>query len=179
MSDEGEFAPTDHDWAVAEAREHLQILREAGYEQKYGWEVDDSELDEKRFLYAIIPTRKADDSLHPDGPYHLRLHFLRYPKRPPILTYVNPDTKSFDATKDARWLPKIAAKPPGVELDYHIDHGGRGQLLCHSMNDDWYYRGGHQANERTAWKLGQHTFIQCLFLHQRLQTEPFYGGKRA
>lgn len=172
--------PTDHDWAVGEAREHLAILREGRYEEKHGWVVDETELDEKRLLYVSIPTRRVDGSEHPDGPYHLRLHFLRYPKRPPALLYVNPETRVFDPATDERWLPNLGkVKPPGVGVEYYPKYDEHGQLICHSMNDDWYFRGGHVPNEAAAWKAGQHTFLRCLFLHQQLQTEPYYGGRRA
>ena len=180
MSETGEFAPTDHDWAIGEARAHLsEILRDGKYEERFGWVVDDRDLDENRMLYVSIPARRADGSLHPDGAYCLRLRFLRYPKRPPVIHYVNPKTREFDPTTDARWLPALGPLPAGTSVRYHLQYDARGQLICHSLNDEWYYRGGHSPHPATAWKPGEHTFVACLLLHQRLQTEPHYGGGRA
>jgi hypothetical protein len=160
------------------AREHLQELLRGGALEKLGIELDLSRFESDLLVLAKMPTRRRDGSLHPDGPLYLLFDFRYYRLRPPVLRYVNPETWQFDPETDGRWLPltPMVFRDMSKQVKFWRDHDGGGQLICHSLNAEYYWRGGHNAPPECRWN-GDRRFPEALFLHDDLHRQPFYRGR--
>ena len=102
--------------------------------------------------------------------YLARLTFLYYPEWPPTVTFVNPETK--------RYAPASWPRTASDRLAMHPMYGDAPEgMVCNSMTFEYYFWGGHQANEATRWRPGTHTFAATLNeLRMHLQP-PYYQGR--
>ena len=128
-----------------------------------GWE-EESPL-------SLLVWLKAKRAGGQEDEYLARFTFLYYPKYPPSVTFLNPETKSYDGT---HWpmvtgTQRIAFSPryPGPP---------RG-LVCNSMVFEWYFWGGHNPNnEAIIWQQGLHTFAATVSEILDALRPPYYQG---
>ena len=171
-------APTDRTWALAMVHKHLAQMREDKTDTTEGWIIDEQDLERDLVLWVSIPSKREDGTPHPDGAYLHRLEFSHSPTYPPTVEFVNPDTRQYDPVKDQKWVPLIAKSPPQQSIAFHPAYDARGQLVCHSLNYEYYIRGGHNPGPEIHWKAGTHNLVTTLMFQQKMLTEPYYGGKR-
>lgn len=170
-------AATDRAWARMMVRKHLAQMREDKLDAEEGWEIDESDLDEGHCIYITMRARKADGTPL-DDIYVNRLEFSHYPTYPPTIEFVNPDTLAYDPAKDQAHVPVLAKSPPDQSIALSPAYDARGQLLCHSLNYEYYIRGGHHPGPEIHWKEGTHTLVTTLMFHQKILRQPYYGGRR-
>lgn len=175
------MAPAKPDPAIARSQFKEDMIRVMGSRRarQCGWKF--------RPDYQALSLRVAMWSLdkncgrHDD--YHIAMDMSYYRDWPPGVTFVNPDTGSFDPCRDARWLPaNPAANPPGVNIGYHLSYtltsGETKQMVCNSMVLE-YYMSNHTPRPEEAWDPRRHTLYATLTVLQDLLREPYYGGRRS
>ena len=146
--------------------------------RRHGWvlEPDYAGLRLRARMWSVDEqARRRDD-------YHLDLDMSYYRRHPPGVTFVNPDTRSFDPRNDMRWLPAIASVPPHIGIAYHpkysLDNGVTKQMVCNSMVLE-YYQTAHSPRDEEAWDPERHTLFATLTVLQTMLTAPYYGGRSA
>ena len=112
--------------------------------------------------------------------FHIDMDMSYYRNYPPGVTFINPDTKSFDPCKDMRWLPRIAPRPTGINIRYHpkfrLNTGQTKQLICNSMILE-YYQTEHTPTGDQRWSMNRHTFFATLDILQMMLFKPHYWGR--
>lgn len=90
----------------------------------------------------------------------LRLQFHCYPVWPPSAQFVNPLTKEYKISEDARWLPKIEA--PHLQVHPNYSNTNK-QLICNSSTLEFYeVRHGLDKPEH-VWNETTQNFNHTLF----------------
>ena len=169
------------DLAIARSQftEDLAVAMRSMRARQYGWRFEPD--------YPALRLRVDMWSLDRDGKrhddYYIDMDMSYYRDRPPGVTFVNPETGSFDPNKDVRWLPADpAARPPGVEIGYHLSYslsnGETKQMVCNSMVLE-YYMSNHVPPPGKAWDPTRHRLYATLTVLQDLLREPYYGGRRS
>ena len=103
--------------------------------------------------------------------YLTKWTFFHYPAEPPHVTFVNPETKEYDATG---WPD---ASNDRVALNPVYGDAPEG-LICNSMFYNWYYYGGHGDQPAVSWKPGVHKAIATVIELRQLLRQPHYRGPR-
>ena len=134
---------------------------------------------DKLILYADLWSTDEQSSRLDD--YHLKLDLSYYRSWPPSVTFINPNSRSFDLRTDQKWFPKLASAPPGTEAQFHVSYNfgdGPRQLVCNSMALE-YYQSNHSPNQDQRWNPERHNFGTTLSTIQLLLRKPYYGGRLA
>lgn len=116
-------------------------------------------------------------AVRPDGTkelYHVLLDGTFYDQYPPVARFAAPDGDGGwkEATAGSRWWPHLEDLPNWFRLheQFSYDDGTSGQLLCFSMNGD-YYRSRHSPKEHQQWHQGRHRVAATLTrIHEILTT---------
>ena len=133
---------------------------------------------DKQYLYVDIWAfdehhNKLDD-------YHLHMDMSYYRSYPPGVSYINPETKSFDPNKDLKWFPKPNGAPPGTNIGYHVSYnlntGQNKQMICNSMILE-YYQSNHSPSPDQMWDSTKHNLFSTLYILQSMLLSPYYGGR--
>lgn len=149
---------SDPDVACEALRTHMNDALE-GLE----WEYDDDRT-------IIIHLVGMDQSGTIDN-YLAKLTFLYYPEWPPSVTFLNPETGTYDGT---HW-PRIEGHP---SLAMHPSYGDAPTgMVCNSMTFEYYFWGGHGTNEATAWKKSVHTLAATVAELTDAFSARYYKGK--
>ena len=146
------------------------------YVECYGWnlkpEFDDLRLD--------VEMWSLDESLDQQDDYYVVMDMSYYRNWPPGVTFVNPATRTFDPSKDMRWLPQIGKRPKGIDIDYHASHtlctGKTKQMVCNSKVLE-YYQSDHSPALEEIWDPSRHKLFATIYLLQTMLTAPHYGGR--
>lgn len=160
-------------------KEDYTELMESNSFDEYGWEFEPNfdELQMTVRMWSLDPNNQKEDE------YCLFMDFSYYPEYPPMVKFVNPNTREFEIGKDNQWFPqKIKQKPPNVDLAFHLNYnyngkGGRSrdQLICNSMVFE-YYISNHNPKEFQQWT-SKSTFYVTLYVIQKALTRPYYQGR--
>lgn len=104
--------------------------------------------------------------------YLVRFDFAYYPSWPPRVTFVDPTTKRYDATA---W-PEVSGAP---NIAFHASYGDAPTgMVCNSMFFEFYFWGGHGADDRIRWDPCRHTFAASLNELRDALRPPYYVGPR-
>lgn len=163
------------DLARSQFEEDVDVLEGSPLARRYGWvlEPDYPNLRLQVRMWSLGEHGKRQDD------YYLDLDMSYYRQHPPGVTFVNPITRSFDPSKDARWLPVAASKPPHTDIRYHASYpinGVNRQMVCNSLTLE-YYMTGHSPQPGERWDPGRHTLSATLSLLQTMLSPPHYGGR--
>ena len=161
--------------ARAYLEEDLAKVRDQKMAEQYEWklEPDFEDLKLQADLWSFDERgAKLDD-------YHAVLDMSYYRTWPPGVTFVNPETMKFDPVKDLMWLPKVAQKPEGLDIQFHPNYGYpngvAGQLVCNSMVLE-YYESSHNPTPVQRWNPSTNNFGTTLHTLQIVLRKPYYGG---
>ena len=169
--------PTKNNPALAKIqfKEDLELIPE-DYQERYGWNLT-PELDDLR-LYADLWS--VDKEYNKQDDFHIVMDMSFYRTWPPGVTFIDPQTKTFDPNKDMKWLPTIKSKPPGTDIHYHHSYSlttkVTKQMICNSMFLE-YYQSNHAPKPEETWDPNRHNLFASLSLLQMMLTEPYYGGR--
>lgn len=163
------------DLARSQFKEDMAVLGGSPLARRHGWEL---EPDYPR-LHLQVRMWSLDEHAERHDDYHLDLDMSYYRQHPPGVTFVNPHTRSFDPSGDARWLPVAASKPLHTDIRYHASYTVNGverQMVCNSLTLE-YYMTGHSPQPEERWDPDRHTLSATLNLLQTMLTPPYYGGR--
>ncbi|MDC8451675.1 MAG: hypothetical protein KGH87_00570 [Thaumarchaeota archaeon] len=173
-----QIAKTNQDLARAQFKEDYQKILEQNLPSMYDWIL----IPDFDNLLLYIDLWSTDENSVKLDDYHLKLDMSYYRTHPPGVTYINPVTKIFDATKDLRWLPVKGQAPPGMDIGYHqtysLSDGTQRQMVCNSMILE-YYLSNHNPTPEQIWDPTKHTFAATLTVLQIMLRKPYYGGRSA
>lgn len=148
--------------------EHLERYLAGRSLAQIGWtQPDDSTL--------LVPVFGTHGSGQRDL-YLLRLHFDCYPDFPPTARFINPLTGRFDGPADVAWLPNIEMGELKVHSQYSWPNGKLDQLVCSSMNCD-FYRVAHSVERSNLWDRNRHTFGSTLAVLRAGLSPAHYRGR--
>ncbi len=103
--------------------------------------------------------------------YVARFSFLYYPTWPPSVTFVNPQTRTYD--------PAYWPKASGPNIAFHAAYGDApAGMVCNSMFFEFYFWGGHAPTADIRWDAKRHTFAASLNELRIHLYPPFYEGPR-
>ena len=169
-------AKVNPELAKAQFQEDYQLMMDNHLPEHYGWQVT-PEFDN---LLLYVDLWATDENFVRLDDYHLKLDMSYYRTWPPGATYINPETKAFDPTKDLKWLPVKASNPPGIDIGYHKEHkltdGNIRQLVCNSMTLE-YYLSNHNPTPEQKWNPEKNTLSSTLLALQLMLRKPYYGGR--
>lgn len=170
-------AKSNPELAKSQFKEDLEKIPR-DYVKRYGWnlkpEFDSLRLDVEMWSFDERHARQDDYCVVMDMSY--------YRAWPPGVTFVNPATRSFDPSRDMRWLPQIGGTPEGVDIGYHSSYGlctGEArQMVCNSKVLE-YYQSNHAPTAEERWDPNRDTLFATIHLLQVMLTAPHYGGRSA
>ncbi len=175
------MAPARPDTAIARSQFKEDLIKVAGSRRarQHGWLFKP----DYKGLRLRVDMWSLDKGCERRDDYHIDMDMSYYRDWPPGVTFVNPDTGSFDPNRDARWLPaNPAMNPPGVNIGYHLSYtltdGVTKQMVCNSMVLE-YYQSNHAPKPEEVWDSRRHTLHATLTVLQDLLREPYYGGRRS
>lgn len=146
------------------------------YVERYGWNLT-PDFDSLRLC---VDMWSVDDQYVQLDDFHIVMDLSYYRNWPPGVTFVNPETSTFESNSDAKWLPQIKSRPTGTDIDYHqsykLNSGETKQMVCNSMCLE-YYQSNHNPTQEEKWDPDRHTLFATLHLLQTMLTRPYYGGR--
>jgi hypothetical protein len=127
------------------------------------------EYDSDRTVYLwLVGTRSSGEV----DEYLVRLSFLHYPDWPPSVTFVNPNTKQYDAT---HW-PLISGSQ---RMAFHPRYGDAPNgMVCNSTSFEYYFWGGHNPATDIHWDKRKQTFAATVSELVDHLNPPFYQGRQ-
>lgn len=132
-----------------------------------GWEQPD-DLTLLIPMFGVLATGERDL-------YLLRLMFDCYPAFPPWAQFINPITRKFVPTEDARWMPSTSGP---ADIGFHLNYNNnQGQLICSSMTAE-FYAVNHDVKPEHLWKEGTHTFMSTVAAIRRGLVLGHYLGRQ-
>lgn len=135
--------PTDPELAKAALQKHMTAALD-GCDYEYNGD------------RTILLKMKAVDPQGETEDYLVQMKFLYYPDWPPCVSFLNPETRSYDGT---HW-PALADSP---KMGIHpACEGAPAGMVCNSMTFEYYFWGGHNPGDGITWKKGVHTFAATI-----------------
>lgn len=166
----------NHELAKSCFEQDFRKVEQLNSELDYGWILSPFFSDLQ--LYIDIWAKDENGAKLDD--FHLKFDMSYYRKWPPGVTYINPETKTFNGGSDLRWLPKLVIKPPSVDIAYHpsykLTNGETKQLVCNSMTLE-YYLSNHNPNPDQKWDPSVNNFGTTLLTLDIMLRKPYYGGR--
>jgi hypothetical protein len=172
--------PTKVNAKLAEAyfRTDYQIVTQNGLPSIYGWEFDPS-FDA---LLLNVKIWALDENGNKMDDFYMKLDMSYYNTWPPGVTFVNPETRAFEPTRDLRWFPKLVSAPQGTQFGFspstRLTDGSVRQLVCNSMVLE-YYMSSHNPSPQERWDPNRNNFGTTLSTIQLVLKKPYYGGRWA
>ena len=131
-------------------------------------------------LYLDVDIWSFDEKLNKLDDFYLHMDMSYYRSYPPGVTYVNPETKTFDKNIDIKWLPVLVGERPGTSMKYHkswtFDNGISKQMICNSYVLE-YYQSHHSPEPDQVWDSKIHNLFHTLYELQIMLIKPYYGGR--
>ena len=174
-------AKNDRDVARSQFREDMDIVLASRLAAKHGWRLR-PDYDNLRLFVDMWALDEGGRRLDGDD-YHIAMDMEYYKNYPPGVTFVNPETWSFDPRSDMAWFPKLGgSRPPLTTLcfDPTASLGQNGynsvQVFNNTMFLEYYFNGGNISSAH-AWDPDHNTFFATLDILQKLLTRPCYEGR--
>ena len=159
-------------------RSDYEIVKQNGVSNACGWELSPSF---ESLLLNVNMWSFDEEGIRVDD-YHLKLDMSYYKTWPPGVTFVNPETQTFEHPKDLRWFPKLASSPQGTQFGFNpstqLTDGSTRQLVCNSMVLE-YYLSNHNPAPHERWDSSRNNFGTTLSTIQLVLRKPYYGGRWA
>ena len=115
-----------------------------------------------------IGARRDDGGI---DPYVARFDFVHYPMWPPGVTFVDAATHRYEPSA---W-PRVEGAP---NIAFHAVYGDApAGMVCNSMFFEYYFWGGHSADERIRWDPERLTFAASLTELDEALRPPYYRGR--
>lgn len=172
------MTPAKSDPAVARARleRDVKIVEAHRRALEWGWELE-PDYDGLR-LYVNMWALDEEGNRLDD--YHIDMDMSYYPDYPPGVTFVNPETRSFEFGTDLKWFPRWGSTPPYTKLCAGLSPNPPGQRKVQVIRNTMFlnhYLEGTEQQPCGAWNPDRNTFFATLYILQQLLTRPHYGGR--
>lgn len=103
--------------------------------------------------------------------YLARFEFVHYPAWPPSVTFVDAKTRRYDPSA---W-PRVEGAP---NIAFHAVYGDApAGMVCNSMFFEYYFWGGHAADDTIRWDPRRHRFAASLTELDEALCAPYYKGR--
>lgn len=165
--------------ARSQLREDMEIVRKNPLARKRGWKL----VPDYDRLHLWVDMWAFDGNGDRLDDYHVDMDMEYYRRHPPGVTFVNPETRSFDPASDMRWFPKWSdLRPPLTTLCFNpvASLAEQGYDKTRVFNNTMlleYYFGGSEASGDDSWNPQRHTFFATLDILQWLLIRPCYEGR--
>lgn len=171
----------DRGAARSQFREDMDIVAANPLSSRRGWRLrpDYENLRLYADMWALDENRRRLDG----DDYHVVMDMEYYRNYPPGVTFVNPETWSFDPASDMKWFPRWGrSRPQLVTLccDPKAGLKDKGYDTTQVFNNTMfleYYFNGADISAHDAWDPRRNTFFGTLDILQKLLTKPCYGGR--
>lgn len=163
--------------AVARARfeRDMKIVVRHRRALEWGWELEP----DYGGLRLYVNMWALDEGGNRLDDYHIDMDMSYYPDHPPGVTFVNPETRSFEFSADVKWFPRWGSTPPHIKICVDLSPNPPGdqkvQVLRNTMFLNFYLEGRYEISE--GWSPDRNTFFATLHVLQQLLTRPHYEGR--